>query len=79
MDLQELVNQLESDDREQPNTSDIKLSIINVPGINTSNKDNILEAVKKCLTPAFKQSLSNADSLFGNGESADKIYKILKN
>lgn len=42
LDLQELVQHLESDN-EQPNTSDIKLSIINVPGINTSNKDNILD------------------------------------
>ncbi len=32
LDLQELVQQLETD--EQPNTSDIKLSIINVPGSN---------------------------------------------
>lgn len=41
LDLQELVEQLESD--EQPNTSDIKLSIINVPGINVNKKDNILD------------------------------------
>lgn len=42
LDLQELVEQLESDN-EQPNTSDIKLSIINVPGINVNKKDNILD------------------------------------
>lgn len=41
LDLQDLVQQLESDDHQ--NTSDIKLSIINVPGINVNKKDNILD------------------------------------
>ena len=41
LDLNELVQQLESE--EQPNTSDIKLSIINVPGVNLFKTDNILD------------------------------------
>jgi hypothetical protein len=40
LDLQELVNQLESEDNEQPNTSDIKLSIINVSTVKPD--DNVV-------------------------------------
>ena len=43
LDLQELVGQLESDDREQPNTSDIKLSIILN---NASNNASVVKSDK---------------------------------
>jgi hypothetical protein len=41
LDLNDLVQQLESE--EQQNTSEIKLSIINAPGFNLNNQDNILD------------------------------------
>jgi hypothetical protein len=57
LDLQELVNHLESE--EQPNTSDIKLSIINinVPGINANIKENFLVLDTK--TSNFSDSTSS--------------------
>jgi len=49
--------------------------VVNVPHPDTQR---ISDAIKKCLSPRFKQSLSNEDSLYGNGGSSEKIYKILK-
>ena len=43
LDLHELVEQLESDDYEQPNTSEIKLSLINMSAVNPEIKSNILD------------------------------------
>ncbi len=73
LDLQELVDQLESDN-EQPNTSDIKLSIINVPGININKKDNILDInIKDRHFSESTSSDSEYDSSSSDETSNDRL------
>lgn len=73
LDLQELVEQLESDN-EQPNTSDIKLSIINVPGINLNKKDNILDInIKDRHFSESTSSDSEYDSSSSDETSNDRL------
>ncbi len=73
LDLQELVEQLESDN-EQPNTSDIKLSIINVPGINMNKKDNVLDInIKDRHFSESSSSDSDYDSSSSDETSNDRL------
>jgi hypothetical protein len=73
LDLQELVEQLESDN-EQPNTSDIKLSIINVPGINMNKNDNVLDInIKDRHFSESSSSDSDYDSSSSDETSNDRL------
>lgn len=50
--------------------------IIDLPN---PTKENIKCGIAKCLSDEFKNCLSSSDSVFGEGNSAEKIYEILKN
>lgn len=39
---------------------------------------HIKAAIETCLAPAFKATMSKSDSVFGAGNSAEKIYEILR-
>ena len=60
LDLQELVNHLESDDYTQPNTSEINLSIINIPAVDPNKQDNILDI--NIISKKFSESTSSSTS-----------------
>ncbi|MDP7367445.1 MAG: UDP-N-acetylglucosamine 2-epimerase [Candidatus Pacebacteria bacterium] len=42
------------------------------------NKDKIVKAVKKAMTPAFKKKVSKCINPYGDGKSAKRIVKILE-
>jgi hypothetical protein len=71
LELNELVNQLMSDEQPNVNTSEINLSIINAPGININRKENILDI--NIQNNHFSQSTSSSSDLDSDSdyESSD--------
>jgi UDP-hydrolysing UDP-N-acetyl-D-glucosamine 2-epimerase len=50
----------------------------NVINVKNYNSGNIVEAIRKALTPGFQKLASQSINPYGDGKSSEKIYKILK-